>query len=95
MSLISTDHSESNSSLGYDSIFQHYGLDEQKSYLSDERTFETKSSIIERNDNKKTKKIHAKTVKKAHKHSEAHHAPGKHVKHGHHHHHHSKVCSRD
>ena len=94
MSSISTDRSESNSSLQYDSVFHHYGLEEQESYLSDERTFETRSSIIERNDNNKEKKINAKTVKKSHKKTAAKHAPRKHVKHGqhHHHHHHSKVC---
>lgn len=91
MSSTSTDRSESNSSVQYDSIFQHYGLEEQDPYLSDERTFETRSSIIDRNDNNKTKKINARTVKKSHKKTATKHAHGKHLKHGQHHHH-SKVC---
>ena len=92
MSSVSTDHSSSNQSLQYDSIFEHYGFEERVPYMYDENSFETRGRVLERNYNNQVKKINAKTVTKTQKKKTVKHAPGKSK---HHPHHKSPVCPDD
>ena len=74
MSLITTDHSGSNKSFLYASIYEHYGVGEHGRMEENESLIETKSSILERNDNNKKKKINAKTVTKSPKKTKTKHS---------------------
>ncbi len=74
MSSITIDDSVLNKLLNYESIFKHYGIETNENL---KRDFETKNNVFERNENNKTKKINAKTIKKKSNKTAAKHSPAK------------------
>jgi hypothetical protein len=84
MSSIIIDHQILNKLLKYESIFKHYGIDEQSpfEYRENQRNSEMndnlkRENILERNENNKEKKINAKTNGKKSKKMTAKNSPVK------------------
>jgi len=81
MSSIITDLHKKNE---YESIFRHYGIDRQSQYTyreneknDNKNLFETIRRVLERNENKKKKKVNAKTISKKSKKTTGKNSPKK------------------